>query len=79
MQPLTLLPPGVHISRMWTTLPCHRLPTYPYRSTTYRPNFLGLGIEKEGNTVMNPTYRNQVVEYTLLDPTNLVCLKGEGA
>ena len=29
--------------------------------------------------MMNPTYRNQVVEYTLLDPMNLVCLKGEGA
>ena len=68
-----------HIPRMRTTFSWHRLPTYPYQSTTYHRNFLGLGIEKEEDTMMNPTYRNQVAEYTPLDTMNPVCLKGRGA
>lgn len=74
-----LLQKAESLPQIRTTFSRHRIPTYPYQSTTYHPNFLSLGIEKEGNTMMNPTYQNQVAGYTPLDPTNLVCLKGKRA
>jgi hypothetical protein len=68
MQP-AILQTAENIPQMRTTLSQHRLPTsqrrlptYPYQSTIYHPNFLGLGTEKEENTMMSPTYQNQVAE-----------------
>ena len=46
-------------------------------SVNYLPS-AGLGLEKERISMMSPTYQSQVAEYTLLDPMNLVCLKGMG-